>query len=230
MKQNYRCFVCGRNFEDLELYKDHILQDHAEEKDRMWLECPMCHYPVRDLKAHWDLKHKHSPLPKLPTYKATVWKDWSSSKKKMIKSNKNRKNWKSGYFLSVKNCYQQLHYRSSWELEIMKCLEDFNEVKTYKGEGLAIPYQLNGEPHLYYPDFLIEYTDGTTLMAEIKPKRECSDAMNRAKWEAAQAYCHARGWKFEVWTENHISELKGVRQARIDAIKLSKINPDITIL
>ena len=68
--------------------------------------------------------------------------------------------------------------------------------------GLSIPYEYDGINHYYEPDFLIEMTNGVTLVLEIKGYEDDQD---RAKHEAARRWVSAVNnwgrlgrWEFDV--------------------------------
>lgn len=232
---NLRCFCCGKvGFASYSEYRDHILTDHSEEENVLYVLCPLCNFPVRDIRSHCKLKHPNQDIPKVPQMRARVWKDWDGKNRKMVRSKKGKgkRNWKDGFFLSKKNSFQAYHYRSSWELRVMECLESFPEVVSWQSEPFPIKYTLHGKERFYLPDFIINYDDSSSLLVEVKPKHEAKDPdeMNQAKWVSAQQYCFARGWKFEVWTENYISEIDRRRRSLVDNQNLKSGFPDITIL
>jgi type III restriction enzyme len=51
----------------------------------------------------------------------------------------------------------------AWEQKLAQVLEELPEVRCYVKNhnlGLSIPYTLNGDEHLYYPDFVARVDDG----------------------------------------------------------------------
>lgn len=120
-------------------------------------------------------------------------------------------------------------YRSSWEKFIMKYFDYNKNVKTWSSEEIVIPYYypVDERMHRYFPDFLIEFTNGKKVLIEVKPynetqepilkkhgnKRVFQDRMetyikNCAKWSAAKEYCKNRGWEFSIFTEHHLKRLR----------------------
>lgn len=119
-------------------------------------------------------------------------------------------------------------YRSSWELRVMKFLDENPNILEYSSEELIIPYRspLDGKVHRYYPDFKIKVRDkdgvNTTYVIEVKPAKQSKPpepqkrqtkryitevatwGKNQAKWKAASEYCADRGWKFMVLTEKEL--------------------------
>ena len=119
--------------------------------------------------------------------------------------------------------------RSNWELQALKWCDTNPHVKSFSSEEVVVPYisDTDKKQHLYYVDLLIEFTNGETLLVEIKPaaqtrvperpktgrktRRFINESLtyvkNMSKWKAADAYAKARGWKFVVWTEVELKAL-----------------------
>ena len=118
-------------------------------------------------------------------------------------------------------------YRSRWELQCFRWCDNQSTVKRWASEEIVVPYQYSVDEfvHRYYPDLYIEYTNGKKVLVEIKPDKETrppekpkrqtqryvTESMtyikNQDKWEAAQAFCKVKGWKFEVWTEKTLEKM-----------------------
>mgnify|MGYP003385119286 CR=1 FL=1 len=119
-------------------------------------------------------------------------------------------------------------YRSSWELRVMKILDDHPSINWWSSEELIIRYlsPVDGRMHRYFPDFVINVTTRSkqtrTLVIEVKPHAQCSlpkppkrqtpryinevktFAVNQAKWKAAETFCLDHGWTFKVMTEKDL--------------------------
>jgi hypothetical protein len=118
-------------------------------------------------------------------------------------------------------------YRSSWELKVMKWLDEHPKVIWWSSEELVIPYRspVDNRMHRYFPDFIakMRQKDGLvmTYVIEIKPdsqtkmptqkrktKRYLQEAatyaVNQEKWRAADIFCQEHGWKFLVLTEKDL--------------------------
>lgn len=118
-------------------------------------------------------------------------------------------------------------YRSLWERQFFKWLDENPQIKCWSSEEVVIPYRCktDGKVHRYFVDVKFELTNGVVYLIEIKPKKEIDPpknpgrktkkyitevmtyAKNISKWEAAKEYAADRGWKFEVW---HEDTLKGL--------------------
>jgi hypothetical protein len=112
-------------------------------------------------------------------------------------------------------------YRSLWERQLFRWLDDQSFIKTWSSEETIVPYRCktDGKIHRYFVDVKLEFTDGRVLLVEVKPKKEMEPpktpkvktrrfitevmtyAKNISKWEAAKEYAEDRGWKFEIWSE-----------------------------
>jgi hypothetical protein len=203
-KRLWTCFICGMGFKSPESYKNHILDNHQE--GREFICCPLerCGYPVRDVRAHFKAKHPSEPLPKNCQMKALLWSDPRDPRGK---KKKRKITFKSGHFQSNKN-EKTIPYRSGYELDVYKCLEEINSVRRYEAEPFPIPYLHNGKQANYLPDLLVEFTDGRIEIWEIKPSSQTTYKINESKWNAAARYCEKRNWKFVVKTEKGIKLLK----------------------
>lgn len=137
--------------------------------------------------------------------------------------------------IKYKGNVNHIIYRSSWELSLMLKFDKHPNVLEWSSERVIVPYTspLDGRTHRYYPDFLVKLlqTDNTikTVMIEVKPEKEMSPpktpkntkkpsksflyqattyAVNQAKWKAAQSYCDAQGWKFQLMPERDINRVR----------------------
>ena len=118
-------------------------------------------------------------------------------------------------------------YRSTWEVRVMKWLDEHPQVIWWGSEELPIPYisPVDKKKHKYYPDFIakMKLKDGKvmTYIIEVKPlaqtkmpkqKRKTQKfiqematyAVNQEKWRAADIFCQEHGWKFLVVTEKEL--------------------------
>lgn len=119
-------------------------------------------------------------------------------------------------------------YRSLYELKLMTHLDKNPNVLEWASEEFFIPYKspIDGKVHRYFPDFWIKKrnTEGIveTVVVEVKPyiqtippvpkkqvdKRYLTEVqtwgINQAKWESANKYCNAKGWKFLIASEKEL--------------------------
>ncbi len=99
-----------------------------------------------------------------------------------------------------KSAWSVEYYDSNPEREFMDFLEDEQSVaKWTKNHGIRIPYQnLDGGVARYTPDFLIEYTDGTQELVEIKGGHLINNPINQKKSKAGKEWCKRRGIKYTM--------------------------------
>jgi len=117
-------------------------------------------------------------------------------------------------------------YRSSWELRVMKYLDENPRVIWWASEELYIPYvsPVDNKVHRYFPDFITRVKQGdkeTTLVLEVKPFKQTQQptqkrktkqfiqetityAINQEKWKAADLFCKEHGWQFKLITEKEL--------------------------
>jgi len=118
-------------------------------------------------------------------------------------------------------------YRSSWELKVMKWLDENPSVIWWGSEELPIPYisPVDNKKHKYFPDFIakMKLKDGKvmTYIIEVKPLAQtkmptqkkktrrmiqemATFAVNQEKWRAADIFCQEHGWKFLLLTEKEL--------------------------
>jgi hypothetical protein len=118
-------------------------------------------------------------------------------------------------------------YRSSWELRVMKYFDESPNIIWWASEELAIPYRspVDQKMHRYFPDFIVKVREKTglvmTYILEVKPEKQtkvpvqkrktqkylqeaATYAINQEKWRAADIFCQDHGWKFKVVTEKDL--------------------------
>lgn len=128
----------------------------------------------------------------------------------------------------------KIFYRSRWEFVFMKTMDEHPDVLEWSSEEVIIPYRspIDNRYHRYFVDFWVKKrtVDGKieTEIIEIKPKYQTVPpkplttakpskryinevytwGVNSAKWKAAEEYAKSRGWKFKIFTEDHLG-IKG---------------------
>jgi hypothetical protein len=111
--------------------------------------------------------------------------------------------------------------RSLWERRVCRFLDENKNILKWSSEEIVIPYTspLDKKIHNYYPDFLVQFTDGKNIkcwMIEVKPKKQTmlkenaskkekiTWIINNAKWEAAKKYCQTNNMEFKILTEQEL--------------------------
>jgi hypothetical protein len=215
-KKKLRCFVCGRDFNSYEEFKEHIIDEHEE--GREYLMCGYCGAPVRDVRLHYKVKHPGVEMPKDGQMRATVWYDFSGKRKK---PQKKVPNFKEGYHASPKNNFQAMHYRSGYEKEVYTLLDEYNDVDSYEVEpqDCVTEYYWDGKMKKYHPDLKVRFKDGRIEVWEIKPSNQTDYPINTAKWDSCAKNMGQRGWTFSVKTEQGIERLKRKVKSQKDQSK-----------
>jgi len=110
---------------------------------------------------------------------------------------------KVGHFYSNKN-KRKMFYRSSYELQAYKILEQMSMVEKYIYEPFSIGYFIEGKRYIYHPDLLVIYKNGEKQVLEIKPQKELDDIVNIKKFEGAKNFCLDKNMSFSIWTEKRL--------------------------
>ena len=158
-----------------------------------------------------------------------------------------RKTYK-GKFTSFKNPEKYIGnidnvtYRSMWEKNVMAWLDENPNVKEWSSEELYFPYDhpITGKRTKYYPDFYVKMIDGVIRIIEVKPQKEITKPeppkrktkqyaeavatwiVNQEKWKTAKYYCDKNNTKFEVWSENTLTEMGIMRSNGMKKLNESK--------
>jgi|TARA_R110000772_G_scaffold182925_2_gene294178 hypothetical protein len=118
--------------------------------------------------------------------------------------------------------FNKVKYRSLWERQAFKWLDNNLGVIGWSSEEVIVPYRCktDGKVHRYFVDLFIRTKNGKVFLIEIKPKKQTlppkkpsrktkrylsevmTYAKNQSKWEAATAYANKYGMTFEVWNED----------------------------
>ena len=122
--------------------------------------------------------------------------------------------------------------RSSWERQFCRYCDVNPNIVKWASEEFSIPYisPVDGRPHRYYPDFLIEVKEKSgklkKYVIEIKPKKQTlppvkkkrvtkgfilettTYAVNQAKWKAAINFCKDNLIEFKIITEDELYHWK----------------------
>jgi len=112
-------------------------------------------------------------------------------------------------------------YRSLWERNTFRWLDDNPEIRGWNSEDVVIKYicGTDGKYHRYFIDIYFETIHGKKYLIEIKPKKETMPpkapkrktkryiseqltyVKNISKWKAATEFAKDNGVKFFIWDE-----------------------------
>jgi len=91
---------------------------------------------------------------------------------------------------------------------VVKVLDRHPCVLDYEVEPFQIPYELDGQPRRYTPDFQVHLEGGIIELWEVKPDRFLDLPMNRAKFAAMNAHASERGWNTRIVTLKDIEGME----------------------
>lgn len=86
-----------------------------------------------------------------------------------------------------------VEYESETELDFLLRLEQLDEVVFYQEQPFKIPYELDSQKCVYYPDILFVLKDGRGVVVEIKPIFKMALQENLIKWAALRKFCAKNG-------------------------------------
>lgn len=122
----------------------------------------------------------------------------------------------------------KVEYRSMWERQVFRWLDDHPGVVWWNSEETVIPYRCSTDNkiHRYFVDITVKFKGKSKpFLIEIKPKKQTeppktpkrktkrylNEVMtymkNESKWKAASSYCKNNGLEFSIWTEDTIKGL-----------------------
>lgn len=108
-----------------------------------------------------------------------------------------------GVLKDLKRCTRPSEpYDSTWERDYMRVLENDPTVARWERcRSLQIPYtKTDGSQAHYNPDFIVERTDGTKELHEVKGEHLLSNEDTKRKLAAGEAFCRTRGMVFKLIT------------------------------
>ena len=129
-----------------------------------------------------------------------------------LKSGKKKRRRKGHYHrgVHISPIAGECKHRSGWELKYMVHLDSDVNVTNWSYEKLIIEYISNiktGKIRKYYPDFYVEYKDGSCVVVEIKPKRKLDQAIIKKKIAAAEQWCVTHGATYKILTETELKDM-----------------------
>jgi hypothetical protein len=137
----------------------------------------------------------------------SIKKSISMTKLFINKKIKPNTKFKHGHFFSKLN-NKEFYYRSSYELEAYKLLDDDDAqsiIKSWDVECLKIVYvDENKQLRYTVPDIFVEYKSGKKQLIECKNSWRLKDRRTQLKIEATKKYCDENGIVFSIWTEKEL--------------------------
>lgn len=100
---------------------------------------------------------------------------------------------------------RMVHWESFHERDAILHLEYHPLVERYQEQpSLEWYYSPTGESKKYYPDFQVDFEDGTVCLIEVKPTSKLRTAEAKAKYGAIALRLEERGRQFRILTEADI--------------------------
>lgn len=94
-------------------------------------------------------------------------------------------------------------FESLIERDLVHMLDFEQDVEWFAEQPLIIEYKHQGKAREYTPDFHI-VRHGQDILAECKPEKHVHSVENQRKFAAAQSWCDAQGWVFQVITDTQL--------------------------
>jgi hypothetical protein len=112
-------------------------------------------------------------------------------------------------------------YRSGLEYNYFTIFDTSDKIKSWQSEEVAIPYinMLDNKIHRYFPDLIVEFTNGNKFLIELKPKSELDKPKkdgkkmlryieNTCKWNQAEKWAKENDMHFLVLTEQDLNNIR----------------------
>lgn len=163
--------------------------------------------------------------------------EWNQKARETIRASIQNGTWKGGGKhslrgkIDVKKCKKKNPwFRSSYELKVHIWLELSESIDYYDYEPFEINYiGTDGHSRLYFPDFLIFWSDKTRkpTLVEVKNSYMAEAGINLSKNKSAIQFTKEKGLEFEVWEDNKIKSLDISLSNYIDDKRIVITNGDI---
>ena len=172
-----------------------------EMKDYLRENCP--HW----LKESWE---SGGPMKGI-----TRPEEWNQKQRETVAIRIQSGNWNGGFKSNCRGRYDARKCRkdnprflSSLELKTHYFLDNNQNVEWYDYECLAIPYEkAEGTKHLYFPDFLVKFTnDSLEHIIETKTWKEKDSINVKAKQDAALVYATNNNMTYTIMFDEDVEE------------------------
>lgn len=187
-------------------------QNIKDEIIRLYIEEQMT---AREIGARLGMSE-----PAVGTHLSKSGKRRTISEAQSLAANKRPfKKGRGGYWQSTKTG-KWVYAMSVMEMLRMQQLDQDPDVKWW---GREVP-TIQWDGGIYVPDLIIEYSNGTVVVEEIKPSSQQYYEENKLKWEAARTQLPLLGMSFRIVQENELGGEAAIRS--FDAGGLQAITPE----
>jgi hypothetical protein len=107
-----------------------------------------------------------------------------------------------GHFPSLK-MERMIAFESLIERDMIHMLDFEQDVEWFMEQPLTVAYQYKGKTRKYTPDFHV-VRNGQDILVECKPEKRVHSDENQRRFAAAQLWCDAEGWIFQVVTDTQL--------------------------
>lgn len=108
-----------------------------------------------------------------------------------------------GYVRLSKYDKSEFYYMSSWEKDLLIKLDESDYVSKID-KSPKVSYKFNNLEKIYVPDIMVELTDGSIVIIEVKPQHFLMDSKVAAKRDYASRYFRSMGYKYITITNHGI--------------------------
>lgn len=226
----YWCYDCVKeNIHKIPAVKEGSIKGALRNKDKDIKE-----KMSKSLKKHWEASHderiqrwhEYMETPEYDEYRESRrqfnLKKYSDPVELEKLTKQGKSGYKSGYFTSHRQNKKEIYYASSYEQKALNILETSSQVTAFDRYKGKVPYikPSTGLEHNYLPDFIVEMTDGTKKVIEVKAKWQLSEVETKSKLEQAEKYFNEKKIQFEVWDEDVLEELNDDWHNEFEIVKV----------
>lgn len=202
MEEEYvECPICKQKFRII--YKNHLQKHGYNSREEILKD-----FPNMKFYSEW-LSNKNRETANIncttPEARERSRKLMKATSDKLFKDNpeyreKNAKQFASIGGHGIKTTYNGKHLKSSYELIVVKYLDEETNIN-YEYEPMLFDYTINNENHKYIPDI---YIKDLNLFIEIKPKYKINEEVNQIKRQSVID----KGYNYKFLTEDDLDNLE----------------------
>lgn len=115
----------------------------------------------------------------------------------------------SGSFWSATE-HDLVIYESRLELARLLFADFDASVRHIVAQPFLLRAEVDGDLHRHIPDYLL-FTDADPVVVDVKPRHRVARPENAFTFAWTKRAVESRGWRYEVWSEPHPTELENVR-------------------
>lgn len=121
-----------------------------------------------------------------------------------------------------------VEFESLLERDFYEKLESDPEVVWYVVQPLSIQYGTGSRLRNYYPDVQVFFSDGSSMLVEIKPVLEMACWLNWHKWKGMKKHCEEAGLGYAI--TDGTTSTRDIRAFQLDSARAGSIIEDLHTL